>query len=241
RFYGISDNTNLHIYLWSLGIQSFYGGQFVADLMCEGELGEYTYKHLEKAFFEDSLGTVESSGQFTDEFIDITADEIVDDRERYDNPGWEFWNFNGETVEGRLFGGCFEIIEWQMTAQKYLPEPEKLEGTVLALETSEEAPSETEVKRWLMCMGENGILEKFSAIMFGRPVRESLHGEERTEEEKQEYHESLKGRIKEEIRRYSPETPVVFNVDFGHTDPKIPLQLGLKACIDPHSKQIEFR
>ncbi|EGQ43447.1 MAG: LD-carboxypeptidase [Candidatus Nanosalina sp. J07AB43] len=52
RFYGISDNTNLHIYLWNLGIQSFYGGQFVADLMCGGELGEYTYDHLEKALFQ---------------------------------------------------------------------------------------------------------------------------------------------------------------------------------------------
>lgn len=238
RFYGISDNTNLHIYLWNLGIQSFYAGQ-ILDLLAEGELGEYTYKHLERAFFQDSLGTVEASEQFTDELVDIQAEEITDDRKRYDNPGWEFWNFDG-TVEGRLFGGCFEIMDWQMATQKYMPEPEELEGTILALETSEEAPSETTVKRWLMCMGENGILEKFSAIIVGRPIREPLHGEERTEEEKQEYHKDQKERIKEEIKRYASETPVVFDVDFGHTGPKLPIQLGAKIRLSPENKQIKF-
>lgn len=78
RFYGISDNTNLHVFLWNLGIQSFYGGQFVADLMAEGELADYTFGYLEKAFFEESLGEVKPSDQFTDEFIDITADEIIE-------------------------------------------------------------------------------------------------------------------------------------------------------------------
>lgn len=241
RFYGISDNTNIHMYLWSLGIQSFYAGQILPDLMSEGEIGDYTYKHLERAFFQDALGTVEASDQFTDEFVEIEADEIADDRNRYESSGWEFWNFNGKAVEGRLFGGCFEIVDWQMATQRYLPEPEKLEGTVLALETSEEAPSQTTVKRWLMCLGENGILEKFSAILIGRPIRTPFHVEERTEEEKQEYHEDQKERIKEEIKRYSPETPVIFDVDFGHTDPKLPLQLGGKTRIDPNKEEIRFK
>ncbi len=241
RFYGISDNTNLHLYLWNLGIQSFYAGQIASDLMSGGEIGEYTYNHLERAFFDDSLGTVKASQQFTDEFVDIQADEIVDDRERYDNPGWEFWNFDGEAVEGRLFGGCFEIVDWQIATQKYMPDQEELEGTVLALETSEEAPSETTVKRWLMCLGENGILGKFSAILVGRPIRKPLHGEERTDQEKQEYHEDQKQRIKEEIKRYSPETPAVFDVDFGHTDPKLPLQLGSKVELKPAEDEITFK
>lgn len=240
RFYGISDNTNLHLYLWNLGIQSFYAGQIVPDLMSGGEIGEYTYNHLERAFFDDSLGTVKASEHFTDEFVDIQADEIVDDRERYDNLGWDFWNFEEETVEGRLFGGCFEIMDWQMATQKYMPDQEGVEGTVLALETSEEAPSETTVKRWLMCLGENEILDKFSAILVGRPIRKPLHGEERTEKEKQEYHEDQKERIKEEIKRYSPDTPVVFDVDFGHTDPKLPLQLGGEVVIEPDKEQIRF-
>lgn len=241
RFYGISDNTNIHIYLWNLGIQTFYAGQIVPDLMSEGELGEYTYKNLEKAFFQDSLGKTKPSKHFTDEFVDITAEQIKDNRKRYENPGWEFWNFKDQKIEARLFGGCFEIIDWQQATQKYMPKQEKLENTILALETSEEAPSETTVKRWLMCMGENGILEKFSAIIVGRPIRKPLHGEEKTIEEKEEYHDKQKQTIKEEIKRYAPNMPVVFDVDFGHTDPKIPLQLGAKTLLDPKQKTIEFR
>jgi muramoyltetrapeptide carboxypeptidase LdcA involved in peptidoglycan recycling len=90
-------------------------------------------------------------------------------------------------------------------------------------------------------MGENGILEKFSAILVGRPIRTPLHGEERTEEEKEGYHEDQKKRIKEEIKRYSPDTPVVFDADFGHTDPKLPLQLGGNTEIDPNNEEIQFK
>lgn len=237
RFYGLSDNTNLHIYLWNLGIQSFYGGQILDDLLSEGQIGKYTYNYLERAFFEDSLGKLKSSEKFTDDFFDLFQENIVDDRERYDSLGRDFWNFDGE-VEGRLFGGCFEIINWQLAATEYMPEPEQLEGEILALETSEEAPSETEIKRWLMCMGERGILQKFSAIIFARPIRESLQGEDRSLEEKKEYHQNQKQRIKREVERYCPDTPVVFNMDFGHTHPKIPLKLGGKIRINPDKEEV---
>jgi len=205
--------------------------------MAGGEIAEYTFRYLDKAFFQDSLGKVEASERFTDEFVDIEGEEIVDRRERFDNPGWSFWNFSGK-VSGRLFGGCFEIIYWMLTADRI--DMEGLEGEILALETSEEAPSETEVKRWLMCMGERGFLQKFEAIIIGRPVREALHGEEKTDVEKEDYHGSFRERIRKEVERYCPDTPVVFDVDFGHTDPKIPLQLGGKISLRPEKEVIEF-
>ena len=239
RFYGLSDNTNLHVYLWDLGIKSFYGGQILDDLLAEEEIGEYTYRYLEKAFFQDEIGEMRPSEKFTDEFFDLFQDEIKDDRERFDSPEREFWNFDSEIIEGRLFGGCFEIMDWQMSAGKYMPEPEELEDTILFLETSEEAPSETEVKRWLMCMGENGVLEKFSAILLGRPVRAPLHGEEKTEEEKEEYSRKQKETVKKEVRKYCPETPVVFDMDFGHTHPKITMPVGGKIRIDPDKEEIK--
>lgn len=238
RFYGMSDNTNIHIYLQQIGLQSFYGGQILADLLPGKEIAEYTFKHLEKAFFSDSLGTINASEKFSEDFIDLEKEKITDDRKRLENPGWDFWNFSGP-VSGELFGGCFEIIDWMLTADKI--NQKEFEGNILALETSEEAPSETQVKRWLMCMGERGFLQKFEAIIIGRPIREPLHGEKRTLEEKKEYHEKQKNRIKKEIKRYCPDTPVVFDMDFGHTDPKIPLQLGKKAALKPEKEQIEFK
>jgi LD-carboxypeptidase. len=90
--------------------------------------------------------------------VDIQTDEITDERNRYPNPGWKFWNFDGDIIERRLLGGCFDIVDLQMATQQYLPDHEDIEDTVLALETSEEALSETTLKRWLMCLGESGIL-----------------------------------------------------------------------------------
>jgi len=236
RFYGISDNTCLHTYLYNLGIQSFYGGQILDDLLAEGEIGEYIYSYLEKAFFEDELGKLESSQNFTDEYFDLFQDEITDDREAFKSPDWEYWNFDGQNVEGRLFGGCFSVIKDLLMADK-LPNEEKLEGSILALETSEENPSTIEVKRWLINMGETGFLQKFSAILVARPMREPLHGE-KTLGEKEEYHEKQIQTIKDQIKRYCPDTPVVFNMDFGHTHPKIPLNLGAKIKIDPGKEEI---
>ena len=241
RFYGISDNTSLHVYLWENSIQSFYGGQILDDLLAEGEIGEYTYSYLEKAFFEDSLGKIEPSEQFTDDYFDLFQEEITDDRERYESPEYEFWNFNEETVEGRLFGGCFEVLKDLIMAEKYFPNEKELEDTILMLETSEENPSIQQIKRWLINMGERGLLQKFSAILVARPMREPLFGEEKTLEEKEKYHQEQIDKIKDEVKNYCPDTPVVFNIDFGHTHPKLPLQLGGKVELNPEDEEIEFK
>ncbi len=238
RFYGISDNTNLHLFLQKHGIQSFYAGQLMGAMIADGELWEYNKNLLKKSFFEDSLGRVEEPETFSDDFIDFETG-LNDRRTRYDNLGREFWNFNNK-IEGRLVGGCLEVVHWNMAADRFLPDLENLENPVLALETSEESPGETEVKRWLMTMGERGILDKVSAVMVGRPFRASPH-QDKTLEEKEEYHEKQKERFKKEIGRYAPETPVVFDVSFGHTDPRIPLQLGGKVALDPDGNTIEFK
>lgn len=237
RFYGISDNTNLHIYLWSLGIESYYGGQFLADMMPERDVKEYTFSHLETAFFETSFGELHASDQFSDSFMDFAADALTDDRQRYQNPGWTPWNMD-EPVTGRLFGGCFEIVFWQLAAQRFMPSLDDVEGTILALETSEEAPSATAVRRWMNCLGEQGLLDAVTGIIIGRPMRKSLHGESRTDEEKEQYHQDQKDVIKQGVKRYAPDTPVLFDVDFGHTDPKIPLPLGAEITISPDAPHI---
>ncbi|WEL23955.1 S66 family peptidase [Candidatus Nanohalovita haloferacivicina] len=239
RFYGISDNTNLHLYLSNLGIQSFYGGQILDDLLAEGEIGEYTYSYLEKAFFQEQLGDLESSKMFTDDYFDLFKEELEDGRERYNAPEWEYWNFNGETVEGRIWGGCLGVIPEFMAADRYMPDQDRLEGNVLVLETSEEHPAIVDVKRRLMVMGERGILQKFSAILVGRPMRAQLMSEEKTVEDKREYHKKQKEAIKQEIKNYCPETPAVFDIDFGHTHPKIPLPIGGKLRINPENQEIE--
>jgi len=90
-------------------------------------------------------------------------------------------------------------------------------------------------------MGEREILQKFSAIIVGRPMRSPLFGEEKALEEKKEYHKKQKQTIKDEINCYCPETPVVFDVDFGHTHPKLPLPVGGEVELKPEKEKIEFK
>lgn len=240
RFFGISDNTHFHLYLWNLGIISFYGGQILDDLLANGNIGQYTYRHLDAAFFADQFGDLEPADEYTDAYFDLRDTDIPDSRTRFDAPDWEFWNASTDVCRGRLWGGCLSILDQQLAAGTYLPPKEALEGAILALETSEVCPEPQFIRKLLFCMGERGILELFNAVLVGRPMRAPLANPDRPMDEKIGYHATQKSIIKEELGRYCPETPAVFDVDFGHTHPKIPLPIGGTITIDPVTEQIRI-
>ncbi|MBA3956831.1 MAG: LD-carboxypeptidase [Parachlamydiaceae bacterium] len=43
-FMGYSDNTNLHLFLWNLGIISYYGGSIMTQFAMGGGMQDYTIK-----------------------------------------------------------------------------------------------------------------------------------------------------------------------------------------------------
>jgi len=241
RFYGYSDNTSLNLYLWKHGIISFQGPMIMTEFAMQGEMHDYTVNHSEKALFEDSIGEVKASEQFTDETLDWNKPENLEKhRKMEENPGWEWHNTSGEIVEGRIWGGCLDVVEINLQADKPLPEPQKLEGKILALETSEEMPDENFVDLFMMSLGERNILEKFSAIIVGIP--KARHNTKDLDlDERADFREKQKKAIKERVEEYAPETPIIFNFNFGHTDPIVPLPIGGKVKIDTKSETIEFR
>jgi muramoyltetrapeptide carboxypeptidase LdcA involved in peptidoglycan recycling len=241
RFYGYSDNTSLNLYLWKHGIVSFQGPMIMTELAMQGEMHDYTVEHAEKVFFENSIGEVEPSEKFTDETLDWNDPENLEKyREMEDNPGWEWYNTSGETVEGRIWGGCLDVVEINLQANKPLPEPEELEGKVLALETSEEMPDQHFVDRFMMSLGERDILEKFSAILVGK-AKARHNTSEPSPEEREEFRETQKQVIKERVDEYAPGTPIVFDFNFGHADPIVPLPIGGEIKIDTENKEIELK
>ncbi|MEF8843121.1 MAG: hypothetical protein V5A62_16100 [Haloarculaceae archaeon] len=70
---------------------------------------------------------------------------------RQPNPGWT-WRGGDARAEGRVWGGCLEVVDTVLAADRTMPPVEALEGTVLLLETSEERPGE--VRRTLLGLGE---------------------------------------------------------------------------------------
>lgn len=239
RFYGMSDNTNLASYLWNLGIVSFYGGQLMNQLATPGELPAYTKRYVERAFFEKTVGRIEPADEWTDESIEWTNPEYETTHPSFEpNDGWE-WHRADEVVEGRVWGGCLEVLDWQLAAGQFLPDPESLDGHVLAIETSEDVPDADEVRWMLMCMGERGLLERFDAVLVGRPKTQHRF-EQPSDEERDRYRRNQKETILQLLGEYNPDATVVFDLDFGHTNPTVPIPIGGQVRIDGPAREIAF-
>jgi muramoyltetrapeptide carboxypeptidase LdcA involved in peptidoglycan recycling len=161
RFFGMSDNTNLGLYLWREGVVSYNGGQLLNQVGTPGRLPAFSERYLRRALFEPSLGDLEAAPRWTDDTVDWSEPDYAETTPEYEPaPGWTW--AGGETpVAGRVWGGCLAIVDWHLASDRYLPDPERLDGAVLAVETSEELPSAPEVRRTLMCMGERGLLGRF--------------------------------------------------------------------------------
>lgn len=238
RFYGYSDNTSLALYLWNQGIVSFQGPMVMTELAMNGGMHHYTSRNCSRAFFQDSLHEFEASEKFTDETVEwgSGSDEKP---EMEPHPGLEWHNPDQGVIEGRIWGGCLEVLEINLQIGKYIPEPDEFEGKILAIETSEEMPDAGYVKWFLMALGERGLLEKFAAVIVGLP--KARHREkEPSHEEREKFRENQREVIREQVDEYTKGIPVVFNLNFGHSDPITPLPIGGKIEIDTDDRRINL-
>jgi len=241
RFFGMSDNTCLTSYLWTCGVVSFYGGQLLNQVATPGELPEYTERYLRRALFEGSLGELEPAAEWTDDVVDWARDDYRDATPEYEpTDGWR-WDVPdgraGEAVSGRLWGGCLTVLQWLLAADRAVPDPGAVEGGVLALETSEELPPAEAVRRTLTVIGERGLLDPFDAVLVGRPQTRNRE-REYTEAERTEYREDQRATVRECVREYNSDVPIVFDLDFGHTNPTAPVPIGGRIVVDIDERTI---
>jgi muramoyltetrapeptide carboxypeptidase LdcA involved in peptidoglycan recycling len=238
RFYGMSDNTNLGLYLWREGVVSYNGAQLLNEIATQGALPEYTERYCRRAFFEETPGELEPSNEWTDD--PNTAwddpDRLSEPPEYEPNPGWR-WAGGSDAATGRLWGGCLSIVDWHLASDRYLPDPERLDGAVLCIETAETLPFPGDVGGSLMAMGERGLLARFSAVLVGRPPTRSFAAET-PGGDRDAYRELLYDAVAEQVDRYNPDAPVVMGLDWGHTNPVAPLPLGREVTVDPAAERV---
>ncbi|MBR8844049.1 S66 peptidase family protein [Pseudoalteromonas sp. JC3] len=125
-------------------------------------------------------------------------------------------------VEGRLFGGCFEVME-MLKGTEYWPSPSFWQDKLLFLETSEDKPSQDYIRFWLRNYGVMGVFEKLSGLMIGR-------ARDYSEREMAELDEVILSVVRDEFGCDS--LPVITRLDFGHTDPQWILPLGIQHRLD---------
>lgn len=235
-FFGYSDNTHFANFLWLNGIPSFYGGALFTQFAMQKRMDEYTTKYLKRAFFEDGEFEIEASDTYNDIGLSWDDSNNLEKERIYEaNDGW-FWD-GKQNVEGITWGGCVESIDELLRHGVQIPSLQDFENIVLFTETSEEVPSDAYVFRVYRALGERGILERVKAVLVGRPKAWEFD-KPYTTEQKLEYRKNQRETILRAFRQYNKIAPVVQNLDFGHTDPQIPLPYGMPIRLDSMTKQI---
>ncbi len=235
-FFGYSDNTHLHNFLWGLGIPSYYGGGIMTELAFQQKIPDLTIKYLNQALFETGELEVESSSEFNDIGLDWSAKENLDKPRQFepnDGPQWD----GNKSAEGILWGGCVESLIVQCSTEKYLPKQEDLEGTILFIETAEDIPDAWIIEYLLTGFGERGWFDVFQGVLVGRPKSWEFD-KQNSPEQKVAYKKQQRETIVKTVREYNVNIPIVQNLDFGHTAPQIVMPYGGLARIDSTAHRI---
>lgn len=227
---GFSDATTFLSYINSLGLVTFYGPSIMAGFAQLQALGRDFIEHLDSFLFKNSFPyKYNPYNSYTEGYKDwANLDTLGECLDFYNNEtGFEFIQGRNE-VEGFLWGGCIEVLEF-LKGTKYWPNSDFWNDKILFLETSEDKPSPDNVGYMLRNYGTQGILNKINGIIIARPKDYTL-------EEKDELKKIIKDILQIEFN--CQDIPVVMNVDFGHTDPKLILPLGCKVKLIPRSEEI---
>ena len=232
-FMGYSDTTVSHCICHRAGLVSFYGPSFMAGFAESGGLFPYLVDSVNRTLFEAApIGLLRPNETgWTAEFPDWTAPEKQSIRRTLrPSTGWRFHQSAG-VVEGRLFGGCVEVLDW-VRGTPCFPSASELDGTILFLETSEDAASPAVLARFIRSLAAMDCLQPLAGILLGRP------GGQTEPALLPAYADTLCRTVREEYGLC--ELPIVSNMDFGHTDPMMVLPLGVRMRIDSDRRELSI-
>lgn len=236
-FLGFSDTTINHFMLHKVGIRTFYGQSFLADLC---ELGKdmlpYTKKHFEELIATGTIKEIRPSPVWYEERSSFGIDQIGTPLKSHPDHGFELLQGN-PVFTGEILGGCIDSMydmfnpgryaDMPLLCQKYelFPKPEEWAGKILLLESSEEKMSPSKYRKAIEALKEAGIFHVISGILMGKPMDETYT---------QEYKQILTDVIN------NPRLPILCNVNIGHAQPRCIIPFGVPATVDANSQVIRF-
>jgi muramoyltetrapeptide carboxypeptidase LdcA involved in peptidoglycan recycling len=235
-FFGYSDNSHLCNFLFLNGVPSFYGGSLFTQYAMQGAMDEYTVKYLNHALFETGEFELIPSETYTEQGLSWEDESnLTKYRTHEPNEGW-YWDGSLDAT-GTLWGGCVESVDEMLRHDTPIPTLEQFSDIVLMFETSEEIPTADYVFRFFRALGERGILNRVQAVLIGNPKAWEFDNQ-MTPEERSNYSTNQRETILRAIRQYNQTIPVVQNLNFGHTDPQIPMPYGNQVRLNSQTKQI---
>jgi muramoyltetrapeptide carboxypeptidase LdcA involved in peptidoglycan recycling len=224
-FLGFSDSTVTLTALGNAGVVGCHGPSVLTDWAELGGVEPAVVESARRALMTaEPIGALSPSARWTEEFVDWGGVERP--RVWQPNPGWR-WLQGTEAVTGTTIGGSLEVLE-MLRGTPWWPAPERWAGAVVLLETSEEVPLPTLVRRYLRGYDSMGILPRIGALLVARPMGY-------TAAQVAELDRHVVEACAEAGR---PDLPVVTGVDFGHTSPAYVLPMGVRATVDPVGQTI---
>ena len=216
---GYSDTTISHMICYKAGLSSVYGPTLLVDFAENNGMDAYTVAGLKAVVFDEGpLGRIDPAKEWTSEFLPWQVKHQNTSRQRQANKGYECLQGSGR-VKGHLIGGCIEVFD-ELRGTSLFPALEDFVGAILFFETSEEKPPAWLLETILRTYGIMGILDRIHGMIWGKPVDEVNY-------------EAYNATIKKVLAEFGQEAlPVLVNVNFGHTEPKISLPYGRMIEID---------
>jgi muramoyltetrapeptide carboxypeptidase LdcA involved in peptidoglycan recycling len=227
---GYSDTTTILDFLNLHGLVTYYGSSIMAGfshIRCFGEaVAEYR-----DVFFSTDRYELRPFSAWTDSYKNWaeTANRGAISELRKDDIGHR-WINKGSLSIGQLWGGCIEVLD-MMNGTLAWPGKDFWNDKILFFETSEDKPTPSQIGFVIRNWGMQGILSKLKGLLVARP-------KSYTDDEKAELDNEIKRIVVDEFE--CEELNIVTNMDFGHTDPRHILPLGIDMKIDPVEERMIF-
>ena len=236
-FLGFSDTTVNHFMLRKVGLKTFYGQSFLADV-CEldEQMLPYTKRYFEELIRTGTIREITPSDVWYEGREHFGVDQIGKPLRSHPDRGYEL--LQGEAVfSGEILGGCIDSLYDFFCADRYadmpvlcgkyglFPDREEWEGKILLLESSEEKMPPRKYARAVAALKETGVFEAVSGVLVGKPMDEAYA---------REYCRILVDGIGD------PRLPVVCNVNVGHAQPRCIIPFGVEARVDVGRQVIRF-
>lgn len=227
---GYSDATVLLIAIYvKTGLITFYGPSVLNQFAENPKILDYTLHYFRKAVMsKNPIGKIEPSIVWTDELLDwFRKEDITRPRKMRKNSGW-IWLKKGKAKEV-LIGGCIASL-MHLRGTQFWP---NFKNKILFWEISESESSMykgdplSNIDSYLADLENSKVFEQITGMIIGRPYRYT--GQQEKE---------LINIIKTRMKKYN--FPILYRVDFGHTDPMITIPIGAKAAINSQKNIFEI-
>lgn len=225
-FIGYSDNTVLHYALSSQAkLRTYYGPCYLNQFGEYPKPLSYTLRYFKEALEDNKKIEVLPSQKYTDEVLDWFQDkDMLRPRKLRESKGFIWWRQG--SAKGLAIPGTIPSIN-HLLPTEFAPQ---FEGGILMIDLPEGNDIYTGISiadfdSWMTDLKNAGVLRKINGLIISRPYHYSL-----------EQIDELKQVIMRLCSGFS--FPILFNMDFGHTDPIVTIPIYSNLSIDSADNRV---